>query len=632
MMCSFAWFRELAAGLRRVGRWPSLLAVGWLLGAWSGQAAECVWTGQAEATDLRPGLVVFSEAEPGVEPAMRRPAGGRDEVVTIRVDAPQPLEAMLALGVPDAEELTVAIERGGVWQTVYAQRRDASFHERLTASSRLAVPLRLEPGVQRLRLTYEIHLNGRLHPRLYRPEAWQTAEASRHLLNGFLIGAMSVLWCGVLLFHLVTGGPRRHLAYLGLVAAQIVMVPQVEGYYFQYLWPGWPGFNQWTPALVSTLVLGGHIGFALALFQLPERYPVMARLHYAVLAVLLANLVASPWDQHRAFWVLCGLAPAYAVLALWNATRVLRDRLVGAVQYFCGTAILVLCLLVLLPLGAMGLNPLPQVDFLIYPKLGFTFEAVLFCLTLLSQLLHFRQAQAEARMRRLAETEELLEAERRKRAAEQLAEQSHLRLAAASHDISQPLSSLRFALDALRAGQNQQATAEHLDRTLTYAQTLLRDIIQETRDRPAAERLRLGDLLAEVAAEHRPAAVAKGLALHVVDSSAAVDASHLVLRRIVHNLLGNAVRYTRKGRVLAGVRRRAGGWEIEIHDTGPGLPPGQETHLQQAFARQDTSQDGFGLGLYIVKTLCDQNGYRLRVRSRLQRGSCFAVWLPDAGA
>jgi len=107
----------------------------------------------------------------------------------------------------------------------------------------------------------------------------------------------------------------------------------------------------------------------------------------------------------------------------------------------------------------------------------------------------------------------------------------------------------------------------------------------------------------------------------------------LMFAGVSHDLVSNAVRYIRHGRSLVGVRRRAGGVELQVLDTGPGLLPEQLARLQQPF-RQGSSDaaEGHGLGLFVVRTLCQQNGLQLSVSSRIGRGSVFRVWIPvEAG-
>ncbi len=145
------------------------------------------------------------------------------------------------------------------------------------------------------------------------------------------------------------------------------------------------------------------------------------------------------------------------------------------------------------------------------------------------------------------------------------------------------------------------------------------------------EAVQLGALFQLLAAEFRPLAAEKGLQLRVVPSQLMLDTSFVVLSRILHNLLANAIRYSHSGTVLLGVRRRPQALEIQVLDQGPGLLPEQRQRLQQAFVQGANAQsgNGVGLGLYIVQTLCTQLGYRLQVHSALRRGSCFSIVIPQ---
>ncbi len=87
------------------------------------------------------------------------------------------------------------------------------------------------------------------------------------------------------------------------------------------------------------------------------------------------------------------------------------------------------------------------------------------------------------------------------------------------------------------------------------------------------------------------------------------------------------MRYTARGRIVLGARRRAGGVELMLYDTGPGLPAAVERQLALPF-RQDGQAGGHGLGLYIVQSLCQRCGYQLRIRAVAGRGSCVSVYLP----
>jgi CheY-like chemotaxis protein len=136
--------------------------------------------------------------------------------------------------------------------------------------------------------------------------------------------------------------------------------------------------------------------------------------------------------------------------------------------------------------------------------------------------------------------------------------------------------------------------------------------------------------------EFEPQAHAKGLQLRVVPSSAVVHTDPALTARILANLVSNAVRYTRTGRIVVGCRRTAGGVRIEVHDTGPGIPPEQQEVVFEEFYQVDNPgrdrSQGLGLGLAIVKRLALLLEAPLTLRSTPGRGSCFAIDLPAAKA
>ncbi len=133
---------------------------------------------------------------------------------------------------------------------------------------------------------------------------------------------------------------------------------------------------------------------------------------------------------------------------------------------------------------------------------------------------------------------------------------------------------------------------------------------------------------------HQPTARETGNALRIRSSRAIVQSDPAMLERILRNLISNALRYTRNGRVLVGARRRGDKLRIEVHDTGIGIPADQLDDIFLEFHQlgnpERNRHQGLGLGLAIVKRLAALLGHQITVRSRLGRGSCFAVTLPLA--
>jgi Na+/proline symporter/signal transduction histidine kinase/CheY-like chemotaxis protein len=211
-------------------------------------------------------------------------------------------------------------------------------------------------------------------------------------------------------------------------------------------------------------------------------------------------------------------------------------------------------------------------------------------------------------------------------------------LAAASHDLLQPLHAARLFTSALLERRPDELAGQ-IDSSLRSVEALLRTLLDVSKldggaVKPELADVALGELLATLAREFAPIAGARGLRLDVVATRAVVRSDPALLRRILQNLLSNAIRYTERGRVLVGCRRAAGELRIEVWDTGPGIPEDKRDEIFEEFRRLHpggaAGERGLGLGLAIVERIARVLGTRVEVRSEPGRGSCFSVAAPLA--
>lgn len=212
-------------------------------------------------------------------------------------------------------------------------------------------------------------------------------------------------------------------------------------------------------------------------------------------------------------------------------------------------------------------------------------------------------------------------------------------LAAASHDLRQPMQAALLDLEIARGAVGQGAAKEPLDRletALTSLGTLLDDILDLSKldigvIRPALAPVPVGPVLARLAEDYRPLAGGKGLTVRVVTSEARVEADPVLLERVLRHLLDNAVAYTGAGGVLIGCRRRDGRVWIDVVDTGPGLSADRLSVLVEGGSRPAPAvledDQGLGLGLSMARQLIRLMGGRLEARSTVGRGSRFSVVL-----
>lgn len=218
-------------------------------------------------------------------------------------------------------------------------------------------------------------------------------------------------------------------------------------------------------------------------------------------------------------------------------------------------------------------------------------------------------------------------------------------VAAASHDLLQPLSAAKLFISsigdegldplarvALEKAQNALMSVEGiLDALLDISK------LESGKAAVSVGAVQLDRLLRQLSEEFAPIAAAKGLSLRVMPCDAVVESDPAYLRRILQNLIGNAVRYTTTGRVLVGARRRGRTVRLEVWDTGPGIPEEAQNDIFKEFHRLNaraSASEGMGLGLAIVERACALLGHPLGLASVVGRGTCFMVQVPlsDAGA
>ena len=257
-----------------------------------------------------------------------------------------------------------------------------------------------------------------------------------------------------------------------------------------------------------------------------------------------------------------------------------------------------------------------------------------------------REAKETLERRVDERTRELTELNRELERAKQLADTANLGktrfIAAASHDLLQPLHAARLFAATLAErprAPDDTRLLEQLDDAQRAVEQLLQALLEISKldagaltvePRPVA----IGDVLRSVVASFEPSARAKGLSLRLVDSCAVVHTDPTLLRRVVQNFVSNAIRYTRRGRVLVGCRRHGDELWIEVWDTGRGIPEQKIGEIFTEFRRLDADDpetpSGLGLGLAIVDRIAKMLGHRVTVRSWPGRGSAFAVGLPLA--
>ncbi len=213
-------------------------------------------------------------------------------------------------------------------------------------------------------------------------------------------------------------------------------------------------------------------------------------------------------------------------------------------------------------------------------------------------------------------------------------------LAAASHDLRQPIHALGLFIGALRGrkmDKESRQIVDHIDRSVGAMDDLFASMLDISKldagvVQARLETVAIAPLLERLCRDHSGEAADKGITLRLVTSSAWVISDPVLLERIIRNLVANAVRYTGSGGVLVGCRRRAGALSIEIWDTGSGISTADQSRIFDEFYQVGNPErdrtKGLGLGLAIVKRIAPLIGATLTLESASGRGSAFRLSVP----
>lgn len=215
-------------------------------------------------------------------------------------------------------------------------------------------------------------------------------------------------------------------------------------------------------------------------------------------------------------------------------------------------------------------------------------------------------------------------------------------LAAASHDLLQPLNAARLSLSALAdlsPSPEAQTIAGQVERGLQTIEDLIKTLIDISKlDAgiivPSVKAVRLADLCAAIDASFRPFAERKSLRLVTRCGDAVVETDPVLLQRILQNLVSNAIRYTDEGGVMIAGRRRGGACRIDVIDSGRGIAEAEQGLVFEEFYRSRKDADdgeiglGLGLGLSIVQRMASALGHRVGLHSRPGHGTRMSLELP----
>lgn len=216
-------------------------------------------------------------------------------------------------------------------------------------------------------------------------------------------------------------------------------------------------------------------------------------------------------------------------------------------------------------------------------------------------------------------------------------------LAAASHDLLQPLNAARLSISVLsemQAAEDARRLSGQIDQSLQTIEDLIKTLLDISKldagvVKPDLRTFPLDNVLSMLEVSFGPLALSRGLKLRVRQSGLLVRSDPFLLQRVLQNLVSNAVRYTKVGGVLVGVRKSGSNCFVDVVDTGCGISERERETVFEEFYRgaaaADAAHTGLGLGLAIVQRTALALGHGLEVRSTLGKGSRFRLQLEHFG-
>lgn len=580
-----------------------------------------------------PGPLFVPLAGPGAAPRL----GFSDDVqwfhVRLRHTGASPLRRWLVVGNPHLDQIDLLIGSQG---RLRAHERGGDllpFDHRAIPHRQHVFPIDLLPDQPvdlylrvRSASSLEIPLD------LWQPESLIRRDHAVYLLLGLYFGISAGLMGQTLVMYAAMRD-RIYLQYAGLRLTIGLGLMALSGLGAEFVWTGGGHWNRTLQQLGITLAGVLAVEFSRRFLGTPERMPrVDPHLHGLGAVWMACFMLTSLWPEHPFVPQLLILALATVVVLVLLGTYSLRLGLIGAPQFLAAWAAMLIGALLELAIR-MGYWTRP--DSVSQPLVaGSTLEMILMAFALGGHIRAERRARQDAQAQQISEAARLHEVRRTS------AEKSRL-LAAVSHDLRQPVYAITLAAESLARRPDRpvsSVTLNQMREAIASADHLLDALHTMSRLEVGALRPRLScfsiqPLLDRVDVVYGLQARAKGLRWTVTPGIAHVYSDPILLERILGNLVANAVRYTQQGGVVVACRPRRDGLLVQVWDTGIGVSPEQADTIFEAYFRgvpETETDNGVGLGLFIVRESAALLGIEVGMRSRPGRGSCFWIKIPLA--
>lgn len=522
---------------------------------------------------------------------------------------------------------------------VFSHNGDDRFDARPIKSTLLTQDIFVPDGGATLFIAYASTSTTYLPVGIGSPEAVVLRHASMDSINNFLNGA---LWAMIALALTMTPivGARISLSFAFYIASGFLYVFTADGYAFRYLWPNSPGLNDRMNLALMLAMSAFALSFVRLLFDFHRTSPKFDRAvkTAAIVAGLFATASLFLTDFEWFMLAAYSFIPACAVLQAAAGVVAFRRKAAGSTPYLIGGLGVIASIgyataAHLMP-GRFNLD-----DTLDFGHLVLVLECFVFAAAVVMRVLQIRrqrdaatQAELSLAQEQLALSTRLREREIEYGRAQEAARKSNERLSAMSHDIQQPLVSLRAALSQF--GSRDEASIAQMHAAFDYLENLARRQLhagggEAPSPMSEVENFDVSTVLDNIHAMFRREAKEKGIAFAYERFSAEVRTDPVALMRALSNLVANAVKHMRKGEVRLFAENVEEGVRIVVADTGPGMNGEALAAAMMPYSKGEGST-GAGLGLALVRETAGAFGFDFSIRSTPGAGTHCFLTVPRA--
>lgn len=441
-------------------------------------------------------------------------------------------------------------------------------------------------------------------------------------------------------FHYLAVRKLAYLFYAFYESFNLLYVSHMEGFTWQYLWPNFPQWNDdATPLIAAVGIIVGNL-FVMVFLETRKYTPRLHNVFLFFVALATLAFITTLFAGNRlGNQITASLLPITLLLSMIAAAFSVRRGHYLA-RYFLAAWAMFAVGAVIWSGAIFSLFSVPFNIFTVY-KITITIQAIILSMGLADQVRRINNQFVETQgelienlQGRLVDAKERLQLERENENNMLQLLQKSKQLATTSHDVNQPIQSLRLSLKALSLKSNDKEIAVQLEKTLDHMESVLGSALDEassdlkkSSENSSIQSLVVGTLINDVVSQFIQQANEKKLKLRGFDSGIIIVSRALPLKRCVMNLVSNALNNTKTGGVLFGARRRGDKLLFQVYDTGKGMSATEIDSMLKPLSKGAQST-GYGLGFAIIIETCAEYDWDFSIQSKENSGSCFTIAVP----